>query len=85
MSGAGLLHMQARVQPPYAADELRAMSGNDLLGELIHEELWVVGGANYRGETVTTETTKRRDQLRGEIAFRLDLIDTMRFQLEYEL
>jgi hypothetical protein len=77
--------MQARVQPPYAPDELRAMSGNDLLGELIHEELWVVGGANYRGETVTTETTARRDQLRGEIAFRLNLIDTMRFQLEYEL
>lgn len=74
MSG-GLLHMQARVQAPYAPDELRAMSGDDLLHALLHEEHWVVGGANHRGEIVTEETTARRDQLRGEISRRLKLID----------
>ena len=75
--GAGLLHMQAKVQPPYSTEELSELGASRIVNELIHEESYVCGGANYRGEIVTAETTARRDQLWSEIVRRLTALEQM--------
>ena len=73
MSGPGLLHMEARVRPPFTDAELRGMGADELFDQFLHEDRWVVFGANYRGEIVTRDTTARRDQLMEEIRSRLRL------------
>ena len=78
---SGLLQMSARVQPPPSRTELRDMNADELLSSLIHEELWVVGGANDRGEIVTAETCARRNVFRAEIRRRLQLLDDLREEL----
>ena len=67
----------AKVTDPPTIRERRDMSGGDLLRAYDYECMFVVGGANARGEVVTEETCARRNVLRNEIERRLNMIDTV--------
>ena len=74
----------AKVTPPPTPEELRAMTGDELVYGLSYQEIFVCGGANKRGETITEETVAHRNALQGEILRRLTLLDKTSAVINYE-